>query len=81
MQDIYLHKQDAVLVRRMEGTLPEYVDLYDCDGDKLFTFPGSMSDAQIMVAIDFANKIFSTGVRIGAGQKLLQIRAALGIEA
>ena len=78
---IYLHKQDAVLYRRMEGAFPEYVDLYDCDGDKLFTFPGSMSDAQIMVAIDFATSVYSTGVQVGAGQKLRQIRAAFGIEA
>jgi len=79
MEDIYLHKQDAVLDRRMEGTLPEYVDLYDCDGSKLFTFPGSMTDSQIMIAIDFANKVFRAGVQGGESRKLSQIQAALGI--
>ena len=81
MKEIYLHKEDATLGRRMEGNTPEYVELYDCDGNKLYTFPGAMTNEQIMVAIDFANKIYSIGVETGKKQKLCQIQSALGIEA
>lgn len=76
----YVHKDDCLITRRRSDLSGEIAELFDADGVKLWTFPGDMTDAQILAAVAFANLTYTKGVEAGEQQKTRQIKAVLGIE-
>ena len=53
--------------------------LIDENGDHLNSFDGSMSDAHVMQALQFANRLYSLGIKAGRSQKAAEIRGTLEI--
>jgi hypothetical protein len=75
----WLEEKDVFIERvSVEGMAP-YAELWDCDGERRFTFPGDMTDEQIMVALAFANKGFDKGLSLGRTRALYKVRSALGL--
>lgn len=74
----FRHEEDC-RVERTENITGPVADLYDCEGDKVWTFPDSFTDEQIMAALAFANHAYKLGVGIGANRKAEEIRSVLGI--
>jgi len=76
----YRHEEDCS-VERAENIEGPVAELYDSEGDKVWTFPGSITDEQIMAALAFANHAFKVGISIGSDRKAEEIRRALGVSA
>lgn len=71
---IYCSREIA-FIDRSDGR----AQLFNCDGDRLFVFPASMTDDQIYKALDFANKAHDLGFDRGKAEKTYELRQALGI--
>ena len=57
--------------------------LYDGDDGQrgvLHSFPESMTDEQILDALDFANRAYETGCRVGREEKAAEVRKILGVK-
>jgi hypothetical protein len=78
--DKYRHKEDCHVERAEKKGCP-VAELYDCEGEKVWDFPGSFTDEQIMVALAFANHTFKAGINIGVERKAEEIRRVLGVTA
>lgn len=76
----YRHEEDC-RIERTENIVGPVAELYDSEGDKVWTFPDSFTDEQIMAALAFANHSFKVGVSIGNDRKAEEIRRALGVSA
>ena len=69
------HKNDAFIDRPENGA----VTLSDEEGNVLWTFPLSWSDADILHALAFANKAFECGRQAGRLEVQHAMRVALGV--
>ncbi|EGI7654928.1 hypothetical protein T6R82_003476 [Salmonella enterica subsp. enterica serovar Montevideo] len=78
--DMYRYEEECS-VERTENIVGPVAELYDCDGDKVWTFPDSFTDEQIMAALAFANHAYKVGISIGSDRKAEEIRRALGVSA
>lgn len=76
----YRYKEDC-RVERTENVTGQVAELYDSEGDKVWTFPAAFTDEQIMVALEFANHAYKFGIGIGAERKAEEIRRVLGVAA
>ncbi|WP_270792906.1 MULTISPECIES: hypothetical protein [unclassified Aeromonas] len=76
----YRHEEDC-RIERAENIVGPVAELYDSEGDKVWTFPDSFTDEQIMAALAFANHAFKVGISIGRDRKAEEIRRALGVSA
>ena len=79
MAEKFRHHEDCSIERREDFAMGDVADLYDCDGDKVWTFPGDMTDSQIMLALSFANHAYGKGVEVGEHKKTHAIKAVLGL--
>ena len=57
----YRHEEDC-RVERAEKIGGPVAELYDSEGDKVWTFPDSFTDEQIMASLAFANHAFKVGI-------------------
>lgn len=73
------HHEDDCWIERTENISGPVAILYEGDGDKVWEFPDSFTDEQIMAALAFANHTFNFGVGIGSHRKAREIRSALEI--
>lgn len=78
--DKYRHEVDCS-VERTESIEGAVAELYDSDGDKVWTFPASFTDGQIMAALAFANHTYKRGISVGVERKAAEIRSVLGVPA
>lgn len=69
------HKSDAFIDRPENGL----VTLSDEEGNVLWTFPRDWSDADVYLALAFANKAYERGRHIGILEAQHAMRTALGI--
>lgn len=74
----YRHEEDC-RVERAEKIGEPVAELYDSEGDKVWTFPDSFTDEQIMASLAFANHAFKVGISIGIDRKAEEIRRVLGV--
>ncbi len=75
----FVHKDDCFIERREDALQGKVADLFTADGDKLWTFPGDMSDQMIMSAVAFGNHAYAKDVQQGEAAKVYEIKACLGI--
>lgn len=78
--DKFRHKSDCA-IKRESGLQGPVATLYDSEWEKVWTFPDSFTDEQIMAALAFANHAYKVGIDIGSERKAQQIRSALGVTA
>lgn len=78
--DKYRYEEDC-RVERTENIAGPVAELYDSEGDKVWTFLDSFTDEQIMAALAFANHAFKVGISIGTERKAEEIRRVLGVSA
>lgn len=76
--DMFRYQADCHIERtdNMKGPVAE---LHDCEGDKVWTFPASFTDEQIMAALAFANYTYRVGISVGSERKAEEIRSVLGV--
>lgn len=69
----YVHIEDIHIERN------EWAEVWDCDGDKVCSFPLDFTDKQIKHSIGLINKFYVKGLDVGQDQKARQIRDVLGL--
>jgi hypothetical protein len=72
----YRYKEDCH-VERTENNTGQVAELYDSEGDMVWSFPANFTDEQIMDALEFANHAYKFGVGIGYERKAEEIRRIL----
>lgn len=79
--DMYRYEEECSVERTENIVGRPVAELYDCDGDKVWTFPDSFTDEQIMAALAFANHTYRVGINVGVERKAEEIRSVLGVKA
>lgn len=79
-QTLYVHPEDTWIDRDGAGINKDMAVLRDEEGAELGRFPGSWTDEQVKIALNFANRIYRKGIEMGKWEKAREIRSALDIK-
>lgn len=77
MNQHYCHPGD--LHTEWDQDDPRRLALFDCDGNFLWLTPVGWTEEMARSALDFANRAYETGFRMGEHNKAYEIRKALGV--
>ena len=70
----FCHVEDCTVERENAR-----VELRNEEGKLLLSVPDTWTDAQIKVALEFANRTYAKGIEFGKQLKAVEIKACLGL--